>query len=67
MASFSIPSQVVENQIQNISILKFFLSRVEPDKHINSSVKPCERLLEIKHSNQKIKQLHKVEKQDNTY
>jgi len=37
------------------------------DKNINSSRKSCERLLETKESDQKIKQLHKAENQENKH
>jgi len=64
VASFSIASQIVENQLQRHFTFHKSLSTTASDKSINSSAKPCENLLEIKQLNQKIKQLHTIEKQE---
>ena len=49
MVSFSIHSQVVENQLQTQLKIKKPLSRVEPNMDLNSSRgKPGERLFETK-------------------
>jgi len=59
MASFSIPSQIVENPLQKHFIFYKSLFEAALDKNINSFEQSCEKILGIK---QIIKPLHTIEK-----